>query len=83
MIHLQDRNASRACHGASFPDNLTPGERRAVESLIELHAVCLVAHRHGVSGATISTQLNRARVKAGGTNTVGLVVRYMQAKGQA
>lgn len=66
----------------TFPDNLTPAERRAVETLIELHEPALVARSHGVAMSTVRTQLLKACIKAGGTTTLGMVVMYLRSQQQ-
>jgi len=80
---LRDRMQSRADHAIPFPDSLTPAERRTVEAVMQHGEDKVAARAMGISPSTLRCHKQMAKVKAGVTSTVRLVVVYLAAKGQA
>lgn len=60
-----------------FPQNLTPGEVRAIDALIRTGSNKGAARMASVSVKTIETQLNKARAKAGVHCALHLAMRFM------
>ena len=74
------RNRSTANHAAEFPANLTPAEHRAVRAIIEHGKDKHAADALGISPATLRSQTDAARRKAGVSSTVRLVVLYLRSQ---
>ncbi|HEU6456445.1 MAG TPA: hypothetical protein VN201_13380 [Roseateles sp.] len=74
-------SASRAQHHAEFPDNLTPGEHRALQAVMLHGDAEQAAAALRVSVATVRAQTAAARDKARARTTLRLVVLYLLAKG--
>lgn len=72
-------NRSTANHAAEFPANLTPAEHRAIQAVIEHGKDKQAADAIGVKPATLRSQTDSARRKAGVSSTVRLVVLYLRA----
>lgn len=66
-------------HHLPFPQNLTPGERRALEAVIEHGTHTEAARQLGVKECTVYSQLWQARMKADVSTIVQLVVKYLRA----
>lgn len=61
-----------------FPHNLSPGQRRSIES-VDRHGTIVVASKAtGLAIKTISAYLSSARRRAGVTTTAALVQRYRE-----
>lgn len=73
--------APRAAEGkvtASFPGNLTPGERAAIEAYAQHGSVIAAARATGRNYHTLTDQLQAARTKAGVHTTAELAIRWMR-----
>lgn len=80
QLPRDDRNARRVCRVAkTFPDNLAPSLRNAIEAFIKHHNIKAAAAASGLSYRTFEGYVKKARAAAGVKTTNALADAYTVA----